>query len=985
MDNGHSSPRLTNCTFTANSATDQDSSGGGMCNDFSSPTLTNCTFTANLAGEMGGGMRNYSSSPRLTNCILWANEAPSDSEFCDDDSRTPVVTYSDIQGGYSGAGNINLDPHFVRNPSPGPDGQWRTADDDYGDLRLRPFSPAVDAGNKGAVPAGIGSDLAGSPRFADVPTVADTGLGQAPIVDLGAYEAAANVDAEAGGPYAVPENGQVTLHGQGAGGQPGALQYEWDFDADGQYDDAVGPTPTFSAAAIAGPRGLTVGLRVTDAALASASDTAVVIVAGAVAYVDDTAAGADYGTSWADAFRDLQSALAMSVPGQVIRVAQGTYKPTTGINRAQSFVLRSGVVLQGGYAGWGAADPSARDAARYVSTLSGDVGRPNDATDNSFHVVVGGGADATAVLDGFTVSGGNADGDHAYGYDQGGGVYNDRSSPTLSNCTFRANSARYGGAMYNDSSSPKLTDCTLVANSADYYGGGMYNDTSSPTLADCAFIANSTGHYGGGMCNAWSSPTLINCAFAANSAKNSGGGMYNESSSSPTLTNCILWANTASSASQVFTTGSGAPVVTYCDLQGGYSGAGNIDLDPQFVRNPSPGPDGKWRTADDDYGDVRLRQNSPCIDGGDNAAVPTGTTTDLAGNPRFVDVPGVADTGSGTPPIVDMGAYESPNPNLVVGGTDGPDEFSLGLSPDQSSIRIVAPGMSNTYSVLAITAITVSGAEGDDRLTVDFANGNPVPAGGVTFDGQGGSDGVCVVAPDNNATLTGEQVSVGTAAPIGSSNIEGTSFHLGTGKLTKCGSGTATVVGGSVYTGGTEVLGGTLLVGDAHALPTGGSLTIGAGATVVLPSGRSQAVVAERGNAVLQGPAGGGPWQADSGAGQVDRGAGQADSRPWQVDCRQWTVHSPLSTAYGPQSPCLPGPETAPARKSLADFSAGALSFAPAPRTAVAPNRTFETPVRSADLQTCKEVALLAAGQQAVKKKAPIQQAVDRALAALWP
>jgi autotransporter-associated beta strand protein len=359
-------------------------------------------------------------------------------------------------------------------------------------------------------------------------------------------------------------------------------------------------------------------------------------------------------------------------------------------------------------------------------------------------------------------------------------------------------------------------------------------------------------------------------------------------------------------------------------------------------------------------------------------AVPTGTVSDLAGNPRFADVPAVADTGAGTAPIVDMGAYESPDPYLVLWGTAGPDQFSVGLSPDQASIRIVGPGRSSTYSVLAITALTVYGGDGDDQFSVDFANGNPVPAGGVTFDGQGGSDGVCVVAPDNNATLTGEQVSVGTAAPIGFSNTEGTSFHLGTGKLTKCGSGTATVVGGSVYTGGTEVLGGTLLVGDAHALPTGGSLTIGAGATVVLPSGRSQAVVAERGNAVLQGPAGGGPWQADS-------GAGQADSRPWQVDRRQWTVHCPLSTAYGPRSPCLPGPETAPARKSLADFSAGALSFAPAPRTAVAPDGASETPVRSADLQACKEVALLAAGQQAVKKKASIQQAVDRALAALWP
>jgi hypothetical protein len=88
-------------------------------------------------------------------------------------------------------------------------------------------------------------------------------------------------------------------------------------------------------------------------------------------------------------------------------------------------------------------------------------------------------------------------------------------------------------------------------------------------------------------------------------------------------------------------------------------GGGNIDADPLFVRDPDPG-DGDWTTPDDnDYGDLRLQPGSPAIDAGDNAAVPAGITTDLAGLPRFVDIPTVPDTGSGTPPIVDMGAYEA--------------------------------------------------------------------------------------------------------------------------------------------------------------------------------------------------------------------------------------------------------------------------------------------------------------------------------------
>jgi hypothetical protein len=387
-----------------------------------------------------------------------------------------------------------------------------------------------------------------------------------------------------------------------------------------------------------------------------------------------------------------------------------------------------------------------------------------------------------------------------------------------------------------------------------------------------------------------------------------------------------------------------------------------------------------------DDGDLRLLPASPCIDAGNNSAVPSGITTDLTGNPRFAYVPGVADSGSGTAPIVDMGAYESPNPSLVVVGTSSPDEFSLSLSPDQTSIRIAGPGGSSTYSVLAITALTVNGGEGDDRLTVDFANGNPVPAGGVMFDGQGGSDGVRIVAPGSNATLTGEQVSVGTAAAIGFGNTEGTSFDLGAGRLTKSGSGTAVLVGGSICAVGTEVLGGTLVVGQARTLPAGGGVTIGAGATVVLPSGLIQAAVADPGCAVPPASAGCGPWQVDS--------------RPWTVDC-------PLSIAYGPPSPVQCPPSTClpddPRSAVFQDRGGGGLAKVDSGKWAVdrgqstvhgllstvhcppSTRRALDALVQSADVQRWQPLARLVAGERGVKRKAAVQTAVDLVLAALWP
>ena len=90
------------------------------------------------------------------------------------------------------------------------------------------------------------------------------------------------------------------------------------------------------------------------------------------------------------------------------------------------------------------------------------------------------------------------------------------------------------------------------------------------------------------------------------------------------------------------------------DITLGTDGRGNIDADPRFVRNPDPGD-----------GDLSLLPSSPAIDAGDNGAVPPGVTTDLAGNPRFLDVATVPDTGAGTPPIVDMGAYEADWPHQL--------------------------------------------------------------------------------------------------------------------------------------------------------------------------------------------------------------------------------------------------------------------------------------------------------------------------------
>ncbi|MHC4533347.1 MAG: right-handed parallel beta-helix repeat-containing protein [Planctomycetota bacterium] len=230
----------------------------------------------------------------------------------------------------------------------------------------------------------------------------------------------------------------------------------------------------------------------------------------------------------------------------------------------------------------------------------------------------------------------------------GGGMYNDNSSPAVTNCTFTGNTADYGGGMYNYDNSPTVTNCTFTGNTANDRGGGMFNSISTPTVTNCTFTGN-TANYGGGMSNFnFGNPTVTNCTFTGNTANDEGGGMYNESSS-PTVTNCILWDD---SPNEILDDDTSSTTVTYSDVQGGtgetWFGEGCIDTDPMFA-------------------DVegRLLAFSPCLDAGNDDAVPPGVTTDLDGNPRIQGV------------CVDMGAFESDlnymDPGWIFMPPDAPD------------------------------------------------------------------------------------------------------------------------------------------------------------------------------------------------------------------------------------------------------------------------------------------------------------------------
>ncbi len=128
-------------------------------------------------------------------------------------------------------------------------------------------------------------------------------------------------------------------------------------------------------------------------------------------YVDLGATGANNGTSWNDAYVDLQPAIDAAAPGDEIWMAAGTYKPTSWPNggseeREKHFSLKNGVTVYGGFTGT-ETSLDERDVEINETILSGDIGIEGDSSDNCFHVFYhpeGTDLDNTAVLDGLTIT-----------------------------------------------------------------------------------------------------------------------------------------------------------------------------------------------------------------------------------------------------------------------------------------------------------------------------------------------------------------------------------------------------------------------------------------------------------------------------------------------------------------------------------------------------------------------------------------------------
>ena len=439
-----------------------------------------------------------------------------------------------------------------------------------------------------------------------------------------------------------------------------------------------------------------------------------------VRFVDSSAGGANDGSRWEDAYVDLQDALAEATANERIAeiwVASAGGKPYTpagpGGSRSVSFELMNCLGIYGGFDG-GEVYRDQRDPNANVTILSGDLDGDDDAgggiDENSYHVVVSSFGDATTVLDGVTITAGNADG--VYPENFGGGMFSFAGSTTVRNCIFVRNTGNSGGGMSIRGGYPTVSHCVFVSNTA-MVGGGIHSSNTTtydiqPTVADCSFIENVVTVSGGGIYVSNGAPGIVRCQFVGNAVNSvsggSGGGIavWGTADQTVTLTDCLLsrnWAGynggaiwsvgstlalrnvtIASNASSSFGGGlyvsleapaipdpvvsNSKSVISNCIFWNNQDSSGETETsqiyspesesDPLVCHTIIQGLDlyrhGAGNIDEDPLfvsdDNLRLQENSPAIDSGDPNTVLNEGDTDLDGNARV--------QGGG----IDRGAYE---------------------------------------------------------------------------------------------------------------------------------------------------------------------------------------------------------------------------------------------------------------------------------------------------------------------------------------
>lgn len=695
------SPTIANNTIAENSAAD---SGGGIYCAASdcAPTITNNTISRNTAGQFGGGISCLTSLATLSNNRIVDNETDwgyGGGIYCE--SASPTIANNTINGNLSaGGGGIYC---YLSSPTIA--------------------NNMIMANGQGGGCSGGGIFCDGSsPTIANNTIVANDAYWGAGILSLGSSlpVVANTIVAFNSSGIASDGEGLVSLRDSCVHGN-GKYNYSGLTDPTGSNGN-ISTDPLLANA----PYG-NAHLKPSSPCIGTGDDT---IVQGGWKDIDDqprvqgghvdigadesdgtawpegphaivrvspSGGDANDGSSWTSAKRTVQAAIdAVSGQGGDVWVKAGVY--------LERVMLPSYVHMYGGFSGT-ETEREQRNWRTSISVLDGESAGSVIRADRPGY--------ALGTIDGFLIR-------HGRAY-LGGGICGLNASPRIANNTIIGNVAsEAGGGIWALDS--VITNNIITGNTASYGGGGIAFQYSSPIIAN-NIVAGNTAMSGGGINFDPAEPTLVNNTITGNVASWGGGGLCSRFESVLTMTNNIVAFN----SSGIYDDGTGTVGLqsncVYGNTAYDYSGVtdptgtdGNVSTDPRFVRPAAPGIDGQWATADDDYGDLRLQITSPCIDAGRNDDVPSDITIDFGGRPRLVDNPSTPDTGAGTPPIVDMGAYEY-QPTAAA-------DFNDDLTVDAVDLQIFAACATGPAIPYAASPPTAGGcslwADNADKIPADL-------------------------------------------------------------------------------------------------------------------------------------------------------------------------------------------------------------------------------------------------------------------------
>ena len=358
-------------------------------------------------------------------------------------------------------------------------------------------------------------------------------------------------------------------------------------------------------------------------------------------YVDTDATGLNNGANWANAFNSLQDAIAISIPGDKIWVAEGVYRPTTGTSRSATFQLPNGVEVYGGFNGT-ETNRHQRNWQSNLTILSGDIGVQGDLSDNCFHVVRMSSMGEDYFLDGFVIESGNANGGSLN--DEGGGItIQGANSAVVQNCWLRNNFGNDGGGVHIRSvPNNVVVQQSIFQNNQGGNGAAIYF-ANDPAIRSCLFVQNNAANDGIVFAEQNASLVLNNCTFYLNNLQTSGAHVIDGQGSGANwlITNSIFWFNShPNQVAAIYNQGSNA-LVSHCILQNAaYTGnQSEIYVGAPLFINPLAG-------------NFALQSTSPGINAGDNSFVIE--SLDAIGNERIrfgnVDIGAVE--GDYSPPNV---------------------------------------------------------------------------------------------------------------------------------------------------------------------------------------------------------------------------------------------------------------------------------------------------------------------------------------------